>query len=141
MHFADQLAQRVGALEAPCVVGLDPRSESLPEFARQARAAKLGPRAAAVVAWTEAVIEAVAPVVPMVKPQGAFYEALGSDGYAALKQTIDCAQAAGLLVLLDIKRADIGSTAAAYAEAAFAADNLAADAVTLVHYFGSEGIE
>jgi orotidine-5'-phosphate decarboxylase len=139
--FADRLATRVGALEAPCVVGLDPRLTQLPAFARRASNRGLDADAAAVLAWNEAVIEAVAPVVPMVKPQSAFYEVLGPDGIRVLRETIRSAKEAGLLVLLDAKRADIGSTAEAYARTSFSADLLNADALTVLHYFGREGLD
>lgn len=139
--FVDRLANRVAALDAPCVAGLDPRPAQLPAFARRGGARGLAADAAAVLIWNEAVIEAVAPIVPMVKPQSAFYEALGADGVRVLRETIRCAKEAGLLVLLDAKRADIGSTAEAYARAAFAPDLLDADALTVLHYFGREGMD
>jgi orotidine-5'-phosphate decarboxylase len=139
--FSDQLAARVRELDAPCVVGLDPRLEQLPRFARMGSSHGLSADAAAVLRWNEAVVEAVAPVVAMVKPQSAFYEALGVDGFHVLRDTIRCAQRAGLLVLLDAKRADIGATAEAYAQTAFSSDLLDADAVTTLHYFGREGME
>lgn len=139
--FGDRLSRRVEELGAPCAIGLDPRVEQLPEFARVDADGVLEPDAAAVLAWNEAVIEAVAPVVPMVKPQSAFYEALGRDGFAVLRETIQRARDAGLLVLLDAKRADIGSTAAAYARTVFAEELLGADAVTVLHYFGAEGLD
>jgi orotidine-5'-phosphate decarboxylase len=75
-----------------------------------------------------------------VKPQSAFFEALGQDGYLSLKRTVDAARASGLLVLVDVKRSDIGSTAAAYAAAVFTRRGLDADAVTVVPYFGIDGI-
>jgi orotidine-5'-phosphate decarboxylase len=141
--FADRLAEAVGRLNAPCAVGLDPRIDNLPQFTRKPSIAgsALEPTAAAIVEWGAAVIEAVAPIVPVVKPQSAFYERLGADGYRALEQTIRLAQAAGLLVLLDVKRADIGSTAEAYAETVFSDGLLGADAATVLHYFGDEGLQ
>jgi orotidine-5'-phosphate decarboxylase len=139
--FGDRLARRIEELAAPCVVGLDPRVDQLPKFGRVDGPGDLTPDAAAVLAWNQAVIEAVAPLVPMVKPQSAFYEALGSDGFRVLRETIRSAQRAGLLVLLDAKRSDIGSTAGAYARTAFSKELLGADAVTVLHYFGAEGLE
>jgi orotidine-5'-phosphate decarboxylase len=139
--FGDRLADRIEELDAPCVVGLDPRPERLPGFARTGPDRGLSADAAAALAWNEAVIEAVAPIVPMVKPQSAFYEALGVDGFRVLRDTIRCAQEAGLLVILDSKRADIGSTADAYAHTAFSSKLLGADCVTTLHYFGTEGLE
>jgi orotidine-5'-phosphate decarboxylase len=81
--------------------------------------------------------EAVAELVPVVKPQSAFFEAHGAAGIGVLERVIGLARDAGALVLLDVKRGDIGSTMAAYA-AAYLADGapLAADAVTVSPYLG-----
>jgi len=63
------------------------------------------------------VVEAVAPLCSVVKPQSAFYERFGSRGVAVLERVVSDSRAAGALVLLDVKRGDIGSTSEAYAEA------------------------
>ena len=75
----------------------------------------------------------------MVKPQSAFYEALGFHGIWALEQTCHYAQDQGLLVLLDAKRGDIGSTAEAYAQAYLSEDS-GVDALTVNAYLGADGI-
>ncbi len=140
--FADRLAFGIDRLHAPCVVGLDPRVGSLPRFAWEAPSVHgLDPDSAAVVAWGSTVIEAVAGLVPMVKLQSACYECLGENGYRALDRTVELARDADLLVLLDAKRGDIGSTASAYAETAFSARRLDVDAMTVNHYFGADGLE
>jgi orotidine-5'-phosphate decarboxylase len=138
--FADRLSAAV-AQRGPAVVGLDPRIDQLPAFARESGGTgpRLEPDAEAVVSWGLAVIEAVGSIVPVVKPQSAFYERLGPDGYRALATTIRAAHDAGLLVVLDVKRADIGSTAEAYAETALSPRLLDADAATIGHYFGTDG--
>ncbi|MGH3361790.1 MAG: orotidine-5'-phosphate decarboxylase [Nocardioides sp.] len=83
------------------------------------------------------VVEAVAPVVSVVKPQSAFYERFGSRGVAVLERVIAESRAAGALVLLDVKRGDIGSTSQAYADAYLdPASPLAADAITASPYLG-----
>lgn len=82
-------------------------------------------------------VEAVAPHCSVVKPQSAFFERFGSRGVAVLERVVAEARAAGALVLLDVKRGDIGSTSAAYAEAYLdPASTLAADAVTVSPYLG-----
>ena len=82
-------------------------------------------------------VEAVAPVVPVVKPQSAFYERFGSRGIAVLEQVVARAREAGALVLLDVKRGDIGSTTQAYADAYLdPASPLWADAVTASPFLG-----
>ncbi|MGI6559048.1 MAG: orotidine 5'-phosphate decarboxylase / HUMPS family protein [Limnochordia bacterium] len=76
-----------------------------------------GPKLCAITRFNEAIIEAIAADVVAVKPQVAFYEQLGSWGFVALEKTLAMAREAGLIVIVDGKRNDIGSTAAAYAEA------------------------
>jgi len=83
------------------------------------------------------VAEAVAPVCSVVKPQSAFYERFGSRGIAVLERVVATCRDAGALVLLDVKRGDIGSTSQAYADAYLdPAGPLAADAVTVSPYLG-----
>jgi orotidine-5'-phosphate decarboxylase len=82
-------------------------------------------------------VDAVADVAVAVKPQAAFFEAQGADGWAALTEVCDHAREAGLLVIADAKRGDVPSTARAYA-AAFAP---IADAVTVNPYLGYDSIE
>jgi orotidine-5'-phosphate decarboxylase len=82
-------------------------------------------------------VAATAPYVSVVKPQSAFYERFGSRGIAVLERVIADARAAGALVLLDVKRGDIGSTTQAYAEAYLDPSSpLAADAVTVSPFLG-----
>jgi orotidine-5'-phosphate decarboxylase len=144
--FADRLAAAVQGKRSSLVVGLDPRVESLPVAVRRAAEAAVGegaaPRelaAAAIRLFDEAVIRLVAPYAVAVKPQIAFYERFGPPGLAAYESAITLAHAAGLLVIGDVKRGDIGSTAEAYAEAHLAGE-AAADAVTLNPYLGSDSV-
>jgi orotidine-5'-phosphate decarboxylase len=82
-------------------------------------------------------VEAVAPHCSVVKPQSAFYERFGSRGVAVLERVIADSRAAGALVLLDVKRGDIGSTSQAYADAYLDASSpLASDAITISPYLG-----
>lgn len=82
-------------------------------------------------------VEAVAPHCSVVKPQSAFYERFGSRGVAVLERVIAESRAAGALVLLDVKRGDIGSTSQAYADAYLdPASPLASDAITVSPYLG-----
>lgn len=136
MHFFDRLANAVGAKGSPLCVGLDPRHQSLPvEVAK-----RHGPDiAAAYEEFCLRVLEIVAPLVAVVKPQSAFFEACGPAGVAALKNVIQKAKQLGLLTILDAKRGDIASTAAAYAEAAFNA--LDADSLTINPYLGRDSVE
>jgi orotidine-5'-phosphate decarboxylase len=86
------------------------------------------------------IIEAVAPFAAAVKPQIAFYECLGPAGLTAFAETCRIASEAGLVVIADVKRGDIGSTATAYAEA-YLGGPFKADAVTLSPYLGGDTLE
>lgn len=153
MHFADRLIERARATRSAVCVGIDPRWRMLPAELRE-RARDLEPELApaAALAYDElasAVIEATAPYVCAVKLQSAFFEALGPAGFDILARVIRIARNAGLLVILDAKRGDIGSTSEAYAQAAFGGleiegeplAGLGADAVTVNPYFGTDGVE
>ena len=148
-HFADRLIARVEATRSHLVVGLDPDLRELPPELLDG-VADLAGAAAAIEAFATAVIDGVADVVPAVKPQSAFIEALGSAGVAALERVEAHARAAGLLVIEDAKRGDIGNTMAAYAAAALGRVRLDedtelpvhdADAVTVSPYLGPESLE
>jgi len=100
--------------------------------------------ARAVERFCKGIIDAVAPYVVAVKPQVAFFEALGSDGWLALETVSRYAADAGLLVIADAKRGDIGSTARAYAAAFLeprGAEPPLADALTINPYLGSDSID
>lgn len=87
-------------------------------------------------------VEAMAPHASVVKPQSAFYERFGSRGIAVLERVVAAARAAGALVLLDVKRGDIGSTSRAYADAYLdPASPLGVDAVTVSPYLGFGSLE
>jgi len=86
------------------------------------------------------VVEAAAGRAGIVKPQVAFYERFGAAGISALEEVLAAARAAGLLVIADAKRGDIGSTMAGYAAAWTGEGPLAADAVTVSPYLGSASL-
>src|SRR5262245_13889595 len=119
-HFADRLADAVRAKGTPLCVGLDPRWESLPLEVRSRHASEsLAAVADAFEEFCSRVLDVVAPLVPVVKPQAAFFEACGPAGFSALKRLQARARQHGLLTILDGKRNDIARTATAYADAAF----------------------
>jgi orotidine-5'-phosphate decarboxylase len=141
--FADRLIRRVRALGHPLCVGIDPHLELLPRAFRQgSMAAGDLSTARAVESYSLALLERVAGKVAAVKPQSACFERLGPAGIAALARVMDEARRAGLLVVLDAKRSDIGSTAASYASAYLAADApMRADALTINPYLGLDSLE
>jgi orotidine-5'-phosphate decarboxylase len=123
-HFADRLAAAVEEKGASLCIGLDPDPALMP--------AGVG-----VVEFCRGIVEAVAEHVVAVKPQTAFFEALGPEGWSALWEVCGIARDAGLLVIVDAKRGDIGSTATAYA----AALAPLGDAVTVNPYLGRDSLE
>jgi orotidine-5'-phosphate decarboxylase len=131
--FGDRLAEAVERKQSQLCVGLDPRLELVPVEFR----AEPSP-ALAIERFCRGIIDAVAPHVVAVKPQLAFFEQLGAEGYRTFEQICAYAREAGLLVIADGKRGDIGSTARAYAAAYLEGR---ADALTVSPYLGRESIE
>jgi orotidine-5'-phosphate decarboxylase len=117
-------------------VGLDPRLDQLPAQFRGL------PPADALLAFNRSVLDAVAGVCIAAKPQAAFYELYGAEGFRALQETVRYARSLGLLIVLDAKRGDIGSTAEAYAQAYLHPDGpFDVDALTVNAYLGSDGVQ
>jgi orotidine-5'-phosphate decarboxylase len=146
--FADRLITAVRAKGNAVAVGIDPHLENLPPGFLDDFEPTFAGRAAAVEAYGRAVVDVVAPLVPVVKLQAAFYEALGPAGVAAQHATAAHARRQGMIVIVDGKRNDIGSTAEAYARAYLGRTPLGnraeaawpADALTVNPYLGSDGI-
>jgi len=142
--FGDRVASAVAEKRSQLIVGLDPRIELLPVELRGD--AHLGPATAALAyeRFCRAVIDAVAPYAVGVKPQLAFFEQHGSHGLQALEEVAEYARSAGLLVIIDGKRGDIGSTARAYAAAYLEPRGPQAplgDALTVNAYLGTDAVE
>ncbi len=144
LPFAARLTNAIRARRNPVLVGLDPRAESLPEgILDDGPSAGYQGIADAYGRFCRGVIDVVAPLVPAVKPQMAFFEELGPAGTAILAQIIEYAQARELLVILDGKRNDIGSTATAYAQGMLGSAGQSAwgaDALTVSPYLGDDSI-
>jgi orotidine-5'-phosphate decarboxylase len=147
--FADRLIQSVRAKGNPCVVGLDPRIDLMPAFIKSGRGEPTREVIRSIITdFHELVIDAVADLVPAVKPQLAFFEQYGSAGIEAFENTVAFARVRGQLVIADGKRNDISSTAEAYAAAFLGeADILGhkqrvfdADAATVTPYLGRDSL-
>lgn len=147
--FADRLLEAVEQKKSHVVVGLDPALELIPPtLLKRHGLADPGeqdgplPVEAVVACYRDfltKIIYGLADDIVAVKPQIAYFEALGSPGYALYEETVTLASEVGLLVIADVKRGDIGSTAEAYAIGHL--DTVGADAVTVNPYFGSDGLE
>ena len=145
--FSARLDAAISRCGAPAIVGLDPHLHRLPRplrarFERLSGEDRRRAAAEAVLEWGVAVLDGIAGLVPATKPQIALFEQLGSAGLAVLEVLCQEARRRDLLVLLDAKRGDIGSTAEGYARAILDDDGpLGADALTLSPYLGRDSIE
>lgn len=152
-NFADRLITEIEAKETAAIVGIDPRLELLPVPVRRkfdsSKRGSLRSLVGALKAFSCEIIDIVAPYVPAVKPQIAFFEMYGWVGLQAYVEVVRYAKKAGLLVIGDIKRGDIGSTAVAYAKGHLGHVKVAGrfasiwqeDAVTISPYLGSDSVE
>jgi orotidine-5'-phosphate decarboxylase len=143
MTYADRLHEAVRKTDNACLVGIDPHLALLPEPFAAARDTSLAraERARLVGDFGCQVVDLVAGRVPAVKPQSAFFEVLGADGVAAFERVVAAARDAGLIVIGDVKRGDIASTAAAYADAFLDRAGAApCDAVTLNPFLGADSV-
>ncbi len=145
--FGMRLRKAVLEKKNPVCVGLDPRWESLPEYLQTCETPfqpSFTEMANAYRQFCFEVIDAVAPLVPIVKPQVAFFEQLGPFGMVALAEIISYANSKGLLVIADAKRNDIGTTAEAYAAAYLGRNRLSAwgsDSLTVSPYLGDDSLQ
>ena len=152
-NFADRVCAAIARKGSAVVVGLDPRLDSVPEGLVAACRRQYGDTvvAAAEALWqfNRDIIDAVHDLVPAVKPQLAFYERYGLAGLQAFARTVQYARQAGLLVIADGKRNDIGSTAVGYAEAFLGdtsvfeqplAGDFTVDALTINAFLGRDGV-
>ncbi len=146
MNFADCLAAAVKRTRSVVCVGLDPRADQLPSvfcLPTGTRTA-LEATADAYVEFCLGIIDVVKDLVPVVKPQAAFFEQLGPAGMIALGRVVAYASAAGLIVVMDAKRNDIGSTAMGYAHAYLGRGEKSpwgSDSLTVSPYLGRDSIE
>ena len=125
--FHQRLVERTLKLDTRLCLGLDPRKDAHPSFDHLKK-------------HTLAVLEGVAPYAACVKPQAAFYEAMGMEGLQFMLELMRLARTLDLPVLLDAKRGDIGSTAEAYAQAWMTGEH-AGNAITVNPYLGFETLQ
>ncbi len=157
-NFADRLIEAIKEKGTPICVGLDPRLDKIPaEIKRKALAegdkTPLKAAADAILEFNKGIIDAVSDLVPVVKPQIAFYEIFGHEGLWAYEETLKYAKEKGIITIADAKRNDIGSTAEAYAQAflgevSFFEDEnevvtpiFDADSITINPYLGWDGVK
>lgn len=133
-RFVDRLLSRIEQVGSPVCIGLDPVIDRVPMDVRSMKAST----PAAIELFCTEVIDATHEFAAAFKPQSACFERLGPEGSAVLARVIQHARTAGVPVILDAKRGDIGTTAEHYAEAAL---TLGADAITVNAYLGPETVK
>ena len=149
----NQLVQKIKEKNAPIVVGLDPKLGFIPKQILDAAFKEAGETpegaAIAITEFNKKIIDAVADLVPAVKPQIAMYEQFGLPGMKAFADSVDYARKKGLVIIGDVKRGDIGSTSESYAIAHLVKIKIGSkesylfneDFATVNPYLGSDGIK
>jgi len=149
----DRLIGKITALSAPIVVGLDPRLDQIPghifEEAATNWSDSLNIASEAIFKFNKAIIDQICDIVPAVKPQIAMYEQFGPAGFFSYLQTVEYAKAKGLIVIGDVKRGDIASTAEAYSNAHIGRVTIkgndieiaSVDFITINPYMGFDSVE
>ena len=147
MNFSDRLAHTIGKKKSCLILGLDPSKDKMPKYfhhqaiSRQENDEK--PQAVWAKMYTEFCLRmmmACEPFICGIKIQMAYFEVLGSHGILAVEHLISVGKEKGLIVLVDGKRNDIGSTCDAYAQAYLEDGSLGADALTVTPFLGSDGV-
>lgn len=149
----DKLIDKILNLGNPTVVGLDPRLSYIPEFIMDEALKEHGPTTAAaaqaIFRFNQMIVDSIHDIIPAVKPQIAMYEQFGADGIKAYTDTISYCKQKGLIVIGDIKRGDIASTAEAYSDGHIGkveigekkVTSFKEDFITLNPYMGTDSIE
>ena len=136
----DELVEKIKKLGNPTVMGLDPRYELIPDEIKTKYDTSNEGICKAYLEFNKGLIDSVSDIIPAVKPQSAFYEALGLEGMKVLKETCEYAKSKGMIVILDSKRGDIGSTSKAYSKAYLEDGEFKADFLTVNPYLGTDGV-
>ena len=117
MNAMDKLINKIKSTSNPVVMGLDPRYELIPKYILEKYPNTLEGITDAIIEYNKALIDETFDIIPAVKPQIAFYEMFGVPGIKAFQETCKYAKQKGMIVIADIKRGDIGSTAQGYSNA------------------------
>ena len=145
----DKLITKIKETNNPTVMGLDPRYDMIPECIRKKYSSDVEGACRAIVEFNKGLIDSVCDIVPAVKPQIAFYEMFGVEGLKAFAETAKYAKEKGMIVIADIKRGDIGSTAEGYSNAFIGKTPIGnekvaiydVDFITVNPYLGIDGVK
>ena len=149
MKAIDQLIQKIKETNNPTVIGLDPRYDMLPNCIKQNYTGSVKKICEGILEYNKALIDNVCDIIPAVKPQMAFYEAFGLDGIQCFQETCKYAKENNMIVIVDAKRGDIGSTAESYSSAYIGKTKVEdqlygldyIDFITVNAYFGTDCVK
>ena len=144
----DKLIDKIKEKNNPTVIGLDPRYDKIPNCIKSKYTQDLEGAGKAIIEFNKALIDASFDIIPAVKPQIAFYEMFGIPGMVAFEETCKYAKEKGMIVIADMKRGDIGTTAKAYSNAAIGKTKIGelnhsifdVEFVTVNPYLGTDGV-
>ena len=145
----DKLINKIKETNNPTVMGLDPRYDMIPESIRTKYSEDIEGACKAILEFNKELIDSVYDIVPAVKPQIAFYEMFGAEGIKVFNETCKYAKQKGMIIIADVKRGDIGSTAAGYSNAYLGKTPIGeekvsiydVDFVTVNPYLGIDGVK
>lgn len=145
----DELINKIKQMNNPTVIGLDPRYDILPECIKKKYPQTVEGACKGFLEFNKALIDATCDIIPAVKPQIAFYEMFGIEGMKVFDETCKYAKSKGMIVIADMKRGDIGTTAQAYSNAAIGKTPIGdinhsifdVEFVTVNPYLGTDGVK
>ena len=149
INAIDRLIDKIKETNNPTVIGLDPNYEMIPDYIKKKYDEDLEGVSKAIIEFNKTIIDEIYDIIPAIKPNIAFYEMYGLPGIRAFEETCRYAKENEMLVIADIKRGDIGSTARAYSNAFLGKIKIGdkeesifdVDFVTLNPYLGIDGIK
>ena len=147
-NIMDDLIEKIKEKQSPIVMGIDPRYDFIPNFIKEKYSRDLPGFSKASIEFAKGLIDSVYDIVPAIKPQLAYFEAMGPEGLIAYKQIIEYAKSKDLIIISDAKRGDIGTTSKAYSNAFLGKTTLDdkeesvynGDFVTVNPYMGSDSV-
>ena len=149
MKAIDRLINKIKETNNPTVLGLDPRYDMLPDCIKSKYGTDIKSVCEAGWEYNKALIDSTYDIIPAIKPQAAFYECLGVEGIELLRKTCSYAKEKGMIVILDAKRGDIGSTSSGYSSAYLGKTKIKdeeyslfdVDFLTVNPYLGIDGVK
>ena len=147
-NIMDSLIEKIKEKQSPIVMGIDPKYEFIPKHIREKYENNLEGFSKAAVEFGKGLIDSVYDIIPAIKPQLAYFEAMGPEGLVAYQEIIEYAKSKGLIIISDAKRGDIGTTSKAYSNAFLGKTDLEdkdesiydSDFVTVNPYMGSDSV-